>query len=151
MPIRLSNLRLSIDEPEAALADRLAAALDVRHDDIQRWRILRKSLDTRDKRELKFVYTAEVALAGDEANLVDRASRRSKAVSVELYDEPRFKMPPPGDRPLDHRPVIVGSGPAGLAAGYFLAEQGYRPVIIERGRAVRDRIDDVKAFDAGGP
>jgi hypothetical protein len=151
MPIRLSNLRLSIDEPEVALADRLAAALEVRQHDIQRWRILRKSLDTRDKRDLKFVYTAEVVLAGDEPGLVKRASRRGNAVSVELYDERPFELPPPGDRPLDHRPVIVGSGPAGLAAGYFLAEQGYRPLILERGSAVRDRIDDVKAFDAGGP
>ncbi|HEV3340812.1 MAG TPA: hypothetical protein VG125_10665, partial [Pirellulales bacterium] len=82
MPIRLSNLRLSIDEPEAALADRLAAALEVRHDDIRRWRILRKSLDTRDKRDLKFVYTAEVALAGDEPSLVERAARRNQPVSV---------------------------------------------------------------------
>src|SRR5215469_8129619 len=151
MPIRLSNLRLSIDEPEAALADRLAAALDVRQDDIRRWRILRKSLDTRDKRDLKFVYTAEVALAGDEPSLVKQASRRGKPVSIELYEEPRFQMPAPGERPLAERPVIVGSGPAGLAAGYFLAEQGYRPLILERGRAVRERIDDVKAFDAGGP
>ncbi|HWB09412.1 MAG TPA: NAD(P)-binding protein [Pirellulales bacterium] len=151
MPIRLSNLRLSIDEPEVTLAERLAAALEVRRDDIRRWRILRKSLDTRDKRDLKFVYTAEVAFAGDEPSLVARASRRGKSVSIELYDERPFEMPPPGERPLEHRPVIVGSGPAGLAAGYFLAEQGYRPLIIERGRAVRDRIDDVKAFDAGGP
>ena len=151
MPIRVSNLRLSVDEPEVALADRMAAALDVRQDDIQRWRILRKSLDTRDKQDLKFVYTAEVALAGDEQTLVARAARRSKPVTIELYDEPRFEMPRPGMEPLSERPVIIGSGPAGLAAGYFLAEQGYRPLIIERGRPVHDRIDDVHAFDAGGP
>ena len=151
MPIRLSNLRLSIDEPELALAERLASALDVRQEEIRRWRILRKSLDTRDKRDLKFIYTAEVVLAGDEPTLVARATRRKKPVTVELYDEPRFEMPPPGDEPLEERPVIVGSGPAGLAAGYFLAEQGFRPLVIERGRAVRDRIEDVHAFDAGGP
>ncbi|HVA49037.1 MAG TPA: FAD-dependent oxidoreductase [Pirellulales bacterium] len=151
MPIRLSNLRLGIDEPEAALADRLATTLDVAPNDIRRWRILRKSLDTRDKHDLKFVYTAEVALAGDEPGLVARASRRARHVSVELYDEPRFEMPAPGERRLDQRPVVVGSGPAGLAAAYFLAEQGYRPLVVERGRAVRERIGDVQAFDAGGP
>jgi uncharacterized FAD-dependent dehydrogenase len=47
--------------------------------------------------------------------------------------------------------VLVGSGPAGLVAGYFLAAAGYRPLILERGRPVRDRICDVHAFDAGGP
>src|SRR5438270_1338548 len=59
-------------------------------------------------------------------------------------------MPDPGERPLEHRPVVVGSGPAGLVAAYFLAERGYRPLVLERGRAVRERIRDVHAFDAGG-
>ena len=53
--------------------------------------------------------------------------------------------------PLEHRPVIVGAGPAGLFAGYLLALDGYRPIILERGREVKDRVADVLAFDAGGP
>ena len=150
MPLRLSNVRLDIDEPEIALRDRLARVLDIRSDDIRRWRILRKSLDTRDKRALKFVYTAEVAV-DDETALLVRAGRRTAPVAIERYDEPRFEMPPPGTRPLDERPVVVGSGPAGLAAAYFLAERGYQPLVLERGRAVRERIRDIRAFDAGGP
>jgi uncharacterized FAD-dependent dehydrogenase len=47
--------------------------------------------------------------------------------------------------------VIIGSGPAGLFAAYFLAENGYTPLVLERGRSVRDRIRDVRAFDSGGP
>jgi uncharacterized FAD-dependent dehydrogenase len=60
-------------------------------------------------------------------------------------------MPKPGRRELAHRPVVIGSGPAGLVAGYFLAAHGYLPLVLERGRPVRDRIRDVRAFDAGGP
>ncbi len=52
---------------------------------------------------------------------------------------------------MRHRPVIVGSGPAGLIAGYLLAEAGYRPLILERGRAVKDRVADVRRFDQNGP
>src|SRR5207245_8033000 len=68
-----------------------------------------------------------------------------------LYTEPGSVRREPGTRPLAHRPVVIGSGPGGLVAAYFLAEQGYRPLVLERGPAVRERIQDVRAFDAGGP
>jgi uncharacterized FAD-dependent dehydrogenase len=152
MPLRVSNVRLSIDAPEADLPRRLAAALGVPPADVLRWRILRKSLDARDKDALHFVYTAEVAVPEDEARVAARAARAGRAAAhVEQYHEEPFRTPPPGPRPLPHRPVVVGSGPGGLAAAWFLALQGYRPLVLERGRAVRDRIRDVRAFDAGGP
>src|SRR5262249_46590923 len=87
----------------------------------------------------------------DEVQLVALARRGHAEVRVERHAEPGFVLPPPGKTRLQHRPVIVGSGPAGLVAGYFLAQQGYRPLILERGRAVRERIHDVRAFDGGGP
>ncbi len=151
MPIRVSNLRLGIDESEQALPQRLARALDLLQDEIKRWRILRKSLDARDKDDLAFVYAAEVAVPEDERRVTDRARVRHPELAIELYQEPPFELPEPGREPLPHRPVVVGSGPGGLAAAYFLAAQGYRPLVLERGKAVRDRIHDVRAFDAGGP
>ncbi len=152
MPIRVSNLRLPLDEPEAALPGRLARVLGLPPEGLARWRILRKSLDARDKADLQFVYTAEVSVPAEEDRLVEQAGRTARPeVRVEHYQEPPFCMPDPGGRPLEHRPVIVGTGPAGLVAGYFLAAHGYRPLLLERGRAVRDRIRDVHAFDAGGP
>jgi uncharacterized FAD-dependent dehydrogenase len=146
MPLRVSNLRQSIDEPENALPSRIAKTLGLLPPDLLSWRILRKSLDTRDKRDVNFVYSVEVHTADDDACL--RSGHPH--VTVERYAEPPFEMPPAGDRPLGHRPVVVGSGPGGLAAAYFLAEQGYRPLLLERGPAVGQRIRDVKAFDDGG-
>ena len=151
MAIRLSNLRLGIDEPELALAGRLAQALDVRPDDIERWRILRKSLDVRDKRDLAFVYSVEVVVPENEKRLVERATHRPSRITAELYREPPFELPSPGSQPLEQRPVIIGSGPAGTFAACFLAEQGYRPIVLERGKPVRERIHDIRAFDTGGP
>jgi uncharacterized FAD-dependent dehydrogenase len=151
MPIRLSNVRLPIDEPELALPGTLARAMDLKPEEIGRWRILRKSLDARDKRDLSFVYSAEVVVPQDEANLVARVQSKKSRISAEIYREPPFEMPQPGSQPLPERPVIVGSGPAGLVAAYFLAEQGYRPLMLERGRRVRERIHDIRAFDSGGP
>jgi len=152
MSLRVSNIRLSLDQPEAILPEKLAAILRVPGDILGPWRILRKSLDARDKDRIGFVYSIEVSLADEEGKLAQWARDRAMPEArVELYLEPPFVMPQPGSRPLSQRPIVVGSGPAGLVAAYFLAERGYRPLLLERGRPVRDRIHDVRAFDAGGP
>ena len=119
--------------------------------DIDSWRILRKSLDARDKSDLAFVYSVEVNVPQGERRLVEKLARRSGAVAAELYREPPFERPQPGSEPMAERPIVIGSGPAGAMAAVFLAQFGYRPIVLERGRAVRERIRDVQAFDAGGP
>ncbi len=151
MSIRLSNLRLQIDESELALLGRAAAALDVRPADIERWRILRRSLDLRDKSQIAYVYSLEVALAERESRVAERTAAAPTGITAEQYLEPPFEMPTPGEEPLGERPVVVGSGPAGVFAAYFLARHGYRPLVLERGREVRERIADMRAFDDGGP
>jgi uncharacterized FAD-dependent dehydrogenase len=152
MSIRVSNIRLPIDQPEAELPARLAHVLGLPAHAVGQWRILRKSLDARDKTSLQFVYAIELAVGDDDTGIVEQARRRARShAQVDVYREEPFSMPPAGEQSLAHRPVVIGSGPAGLVAGYFLAMSGYRPLVLERGRAVRDRIRDVAAFDAGGP
>ncbi len=149
MPLRISNLRLSVDVGEAALPELLSRTLGVSPGDLHGWRILRKSLDVRDKRDLRFVFNAEVKLPEDaEARVLQRAAYAS--AKIEAFAEPPFEMPPPGAASLPNRPVVIGSGPAGLVAGYFLAEMGYQPLVLERGTPVNERIKDVKTFDEGG-
>jgi uncharacterized FAD-dependent dehydrogenase len=151
MSLRVSNLRLPVEEPEASLPDHLARALGIKPTDLGRWRIIRKALDLRDKRQLRFVYNFEVDLPADERAVYRRASGRPHGAQIEHHNEPPFSMPEPGTVPLAHRPVVVGSGPGGLVCAYFLAKEGYRPIVLERGTMVNERIRDVKAFDGGGP
>jgi uncharacterized FAD-dependent dehydrogenase len=152
MSIRISGIRLPVDEPEAGLPEHLVRMLGIPRDVVGEWRILRKSLDTRDKDALAFIYSIELRPGEDESRIAELVRRGAqRALRIEPYREPHFEMPEPGSLPLVHQPLVVGSGPAGLVAAYFLAEQGYRPLVLERGRPVRDRIRDVAAFDAGGP
>jgi uncharacterized FAD-dependent dehydrogenase len=147
MSLRVSGVRLSLDEPEESLPEKLAERLGLPQAEIARWRILRKSLDARRHDDLHFVYAAEVELPEAETRLTEQGL----APGVERYTAEPFTWPDPGHRPLEHRPVIVGSGPAGLFAGYFLALAGYHPLILERGRAVKERTADVRQFEGGGP
>lgn len=146
MALKVSNITLALGEPEEALPAKLAERLGVPADAIGRWRILRKSLDARRHDAIHFVYAAEVELPGAEQSLGARALGHD----VEPFVPDRFDWPEPGGEPLPHVPVIIGAGPAGLVAAYFLARDGYRPLLLERGRAVKERVADVRKFDAGG-
>lgn len=145
MSLRVSNLRLPIEESEANLPQHLARVLGVKPTDLGRWHVVRKALDLRDKRQLRFVYNFEIEAPRAKPQLT------SSGVQIEEFHEPPFAMPEPGNTPLPHRPVVVGSGPGGLVCAYFLAKHGYQPLLLERGTKVNDRIRDVKAFDDGGP
>lgn len=148
MPIRVSHLRLPVEVPETELPRLLAERMGLRIEDIRRYRVLKKSLDARSRKDLEFVYTALVDLADDLGNSAVLASRRQPG--IEPYHPPEFFDPPCGTEPLAERPIVVGTGPAGLLAGYYLAFKGFRPLIIERGPPVKDRVPAVRDFDRGG-
>ncbi|MHB1558367.1 MAG: NAD(P)/FAD-dependent oxidoreductase [Isosphaeraceae bacterium] len=147
MSLRIANIRLELGEPEEGLPDKIASRLGMDTGALASWRILRKSLDARNHDDIHYSYSAEIQLAEREVE----PSIVEASPDVEPYQPEGFDWPEPGGRPLRNRPVIVGSGPAGLFAGYLLAQSGYRPLILERGRAVKERVADVRRFDDNGP
>lgn len=147
MPLRVSNLQLPVESPEAELPNELSRVLGVDAGDVNSYRILRKSLDARQRFSLKFVYTVAVELPADaQWRLADK-----RIPNVDVWQPKEFDDPRPGQEPLEHRPVVVGSGPAGLLAGLYLAQRGYRPLIVERGCPVKERVPAIRRFDSGGP
>lgn len=138
---RFINLERPVEAPEEDLRRILAARLGVTPEEILEFRILRKSLDARKRNSLKYVYSFFFKL--------EHAPKR-EFPGLSPYQEESFHDPDPGRNLLFDRPVIVGSGPAGLLAGYYLAQKGFRPLILERGEAVKHRVPAIRKFDRGG-
>lgn len=140
--LRLSNLTLPPGHGPEALRRAAAEALGLRPAQVGEPVLLRQSIDARKKSDVRWVYTVAVEAAG-EAALTCRKG-------VSLYTPPAPYTPPVSRRSFPHPPVVVGMGPAGLFAALTLARAGVPPIILERGRPVEERTDDVARFWAAG-
>ena len=148
MSIRVANIRLELGEPEEGLPEKIAGRLGSRPTRSRAGGSSARASTRAATTTSISVYSAEVQLAGES---IPRVGLDASARHPAVHPGATSTGPSRARAPLRHRPVIVGSGPAGLIAGYLLAESGYRPLILERGRAVKDRVADVRRFDENGP
>lgn len=139
--IRIQQLKLPISHTEEQLKQKIAKTLKMSVADIQEYFIKKQSIDARKKQEVSYVYTVDVSVPNEQKLL-----KKLKNNHLSIATDVAYVFPENGTRVLKHRPVIIGSGPAGLFCGYLLAQHGYRPIIIERGRCVEQRQKDVEAF-----
>lgn len=142
--IRISNIKLPVNYSDSDIIKGICNELRCDRRAVNSVSLHRLSVDARRKNDVHFTAAADVTLNTSQTKVINKC--KSKNVSVAT---PYEYKPPRGTAPA-LSPVIVGTGPAGLFAGLILAQSGLKPIIIERGSAIDDRIKKVEAFSSGG-
>ena len=137
--LRLSGLKLPLDHPADAMPAAICERLGIEASDLVRHVIVRRGNDARRKTAIQLVYTVDVELVGETAVLERLAGDHD--VRRRPDTDYRFVTHAPQGW-SGKRPVVVGAGPCGLFAGLILAQMGFRPIILDRGKVVRERTKD---------
>ena len=140
--IRIRQIKIdAIKDDINELLNKCANKLKIDYSDILEYKISKKSLDARHKPELYFIYEIDVKVKNEDKIL-------SKIKDKDVFKKPKeeYEYEITGTNKLNNKVVVVGCGPAGLFCSYMLASYGYKPLIIERGKKIDDRIKDVEEF-----
>ena len=136
--LRLTEIKLPINHPESEITAAILKRLGISSDQLIRYTIARRGHDARKPGAIAFVYTLDVETTNEQALL--KRLRNDKHLSRTPDTQYHFVAHAPSHLPS--RPIVIGTGPCGLFAGLILAQMGFRPIILERGKAVRERTRD---------
>jgi uncharacterized FAD-dependent dehydrogenase len=142
--IRVSDVRLPLDHAEPALRAAVVARLGIEDRALLDLRVHKRGHDARKRGSIAYVYTLDAAVAGDEQALLGRFAGQPHIAPTPDATYRHAVVAPAGFAAADDaiRPVVVGFGPCGLFAALVLAEAGFRPIVLERGKPVRERTQD---------
>ncbi|MFI3177078.1 MAG: NAD(P)-binding protein, partial [Eubacteriales bacterium] len=126
--IQISQIKLPLPVKPQALEKKICHILRIDSSQLLEVQVLKKSIDSRKKPNLFQIITVAVEVSAEEHIL-----QKIKDNNVGLYEKKEYRFPSSGDTKLTSRPVVIGSGPAGLFCAYELALHGYEPILLERG------------------
>ena len=129
MIYRINQIKLKPGQPVSVIPKKIGKKVGAY---VKDWTIRRESIDARKKDNISLVYTVDFEC--------------DKELNLPLAPELEYIQVPKGTQPMKHRTVVVGFGPCGIFAALILAQQGYRPIVLERGRAMEQRVKDVEHF-----
>ncbi|EHD0095205.1 NAD(P)/FAD-dependent oxidoreductase [Vibrio vulnificus] len=140
--IRLTELRLPLDHEEGALLEAITAKLGIPAEQVLSFSMFRRGYDARKKTNIQLIYTLDIEVANQDKLL----AKFSKDPHVRETPDMEYKYVAQAPANLTERPIVIGFGPCGLFAGLVLAQMGFNPIIVERGKEVRERTKDTFGF-----
>ncbi|MCK9394284.1 MAG: NAD(P)/FAD-dependent oxidoreductase [Methylobacter sp.] len=136
--LRITELKLPLDHPENLLKTTILDRLGISAEELITYTIFRQGYDARKRNAILLVYTVDVAAKNEQAIL----NRLQDDPHISLTPDTTYHIVTQAPKHLAQRPVIIGTGPCGLFAGLILAQMGFKPIILERGKEVRERTKD---------
>jgi uncharacterized protein len=136
--LRITELKLPLNHPEGAIKFAILARLGINEADLIGYKIFRRAHDARKRNDIQLIYTLDVE-ANNENEILSRLKNDPK---ISLTPDTTYRFVTQAPKNLPTRPIIIGMGPCGLFAGLILAQMGFRPIILERGKEVRERTKD---------
>jgi len=138
--LRIQQLRLSLDEPKECLEEKIIKKLHIHKEDLLEWHLRKESIDARKQNDFHFNCCVDCKVKNEDTLL------KKKIKDVTKAPDESYTIPACGMVGLSTRPVVVGFGPAGMFASLLLAQAGFRPIVIERGECVEERVKSVQEF-----
>lgn len=146
--IRINQIKLPIRHTKEDMIKAIGKALRISSSKIKDYNIIKQSIDAR-KVEVKYTYTVDVIFEENYKEKEITIINHSRNNNVTIGNISKYDIRPTGTSTIAHRPVVVGTGPAGLFCALLLAKHGYEPLVIERGEEVEKRVKSVEGFWAG--
>lgn len=140
--LRLTDIKLPLNHDDDALSVAVQKKLAINAQQINHITVFKRGYDARNKRDIQLIYTLDIDVK-DESQLLEAFA---KDTSVRQTPDMTYKFVAQAPNNLSHRPVVIGLGPCGLFSALILAQMGFKPIVLERGKAVRERTKDTFGF-----
>jgi uncharacterized FAD-dependent dehydrogenase len=136
--LRLTELKLPLGHGDGDITAAILERLRIKPDDLHGYSVFRRAIDARKKSAIALTYTLDIDVKNETAVL----ARSKKDVHLSPAPDMSYRFVARASEPPRLRPIVIGTGPCGLFAGLILAQMGFRPIILERGKVVRERTKD---------